>query len=114
MKKLNRETREELAGYAKRLPVMFQDMDVVRTVRGEQILDRNPLARDRNGEPIVAHRKYSRLVTDKVPVDHFKRMCRLFKTAGMKAVEQYVLELVDFHLETQEVDKIGGVSLMRY
>lgn len=87
---------------AEKLPTTFQDGNVSQTVHGSDLLLKG-VAKLADGTPVEKNKVYLQKTNDRemMPVNHFRRMKRLYLKNGIKAVYQYVDQVMTLHEEAK-------------
>lgn len=112
MKDKDRNVKQTLQKLASRLPFNYYECKTGASFYGSEILASNPDAKDAEGQPINAVLKYTVNIDTQRPVDHYRRLKRIYREKGWAGVEHYCKSAVSsIHEAMQEVPKtIGGIQ----
>lgn len=108
-KTLKKEIRLELAKLAVALPKTYRQVTVLRVYLGQELINEG-ITELKNGEVVLPKKKYSRFMTDKVPVNNMKKLVDLYQRDGIEAVRKYcegVMQVSSGHIG----QKVGGLTM---
>jgi hypothetical protein len=110
MKAKDKTLHRELQNIAARLPFNYTEVPASIPVRGEDMLKNNPEATDTSGKPLDPKKVYYVNGTQKHPVNHYKRMNRIFRDRGEDGVKAYIAEVIDLEVHAMAPKSIGGIQ----
>lgn len=111
MKKAKKEIYSSLIEVAKKLPFNYTEVVEKKSFLGADILKTNPKATDSEGKVISSDKNYVVPVTKRYPVDHFKRMKRIYRSKGLPGVQEYVNGVMGIEIHAATAKSIGGIML---
>lgn len=114
MKARDRAINDMLLRAAQRLPFNYTEANTSIIKTGEQILSENPDAKDKDGNDLELEKKYVIPAVQRMPVNHYKRMQRIYRRLGWQGVDSYCLGVLQLEYEAQQVTHIGGVQLQQH
>jgi cell division protein FtsI/penicillin-binding protein 2 len=107
--KLTKADIKNLKHIADRLPPSFIEMDVMRAVPGETLL-RHGVDQVKE-KPVQKDKTYLAKVSDKMWVDHLRRMKRIYESGkGMDGVKAYVDGVLEVNRKKDIT--VGGIKLV--
>jgi hypothetical protein len=95
MYKLPKDTEKAIDHLVKKLPKTNKVLAICKVVTGCELLEKNPHAKDRHGDPIDMFREYTETKTMIIPVDHKKKMTRLYKKMGDGGIRWYLSSIIN-------------------
>jgi hypothetical protein len=101
----------ELRQLANLLPVTYQNRSVFRRIHGSEILKHKPEAKDQKGKAIDPNMHYMIKVSDQEPTNDYRRLKKIYRREGIKAVRQYCQEVHE--LNQNQVKSVGGLPILQ-
>lgn len=87
---------QHLKDIAGNLPKTRQDANVKSIVTGAELIEKG-ITKLNSGEVVLPEKKYLRKLSDSMPVNHFRRLKSVYKSAGVKGVKSYCNQVLELH-----------------
>lgn len=110
MKARDKQIHRDMQQIAARLPFNYVEHKASIQYRGSEILEQNPDAKDRDGNPIDPKKIYSIAGVQRHPVDHYKRMKRIYRRDGEAGVKHYIAEVMALEMHAVQPKSFGGIQ----
>lgn len=110
MKARDKQIHRDMQQIAMRLPFNYVEAPASIQYRGSEILEQNPEAKDKEGNPVDPKKIYSINGVQRHAVDHYKRMKRIFRKSGEKGVQHYITEVLALEMHAMKPKSIGGIQ----
>jgi hypothetical protein len=110
MKLRDKQMYRDLQKIAQRLPFNYVEHKASLEYRGSEILEANPEAKDKEGNPIDPKKIYFINGSQRHVVDHYKRMKRIYRRDGEDGVKHYVTEVMALELHAMQPKSFGGIQ----
>jgi len=86
---------KELKAIAATLPASYVDIEVMRGVLGSKLLSEG--ITHVQGKPVKKDHTYLHKIAERVQVNDYKRLRKIYAKGGMKAVREYVEGVIDIN-----------------
>ena len=110
MKAQERQVKNTLQKLAMRLPFNYVENPCSVKMKGSEILSHNKQAKDQDGTEIDPKKDYFINTTQRMPVNHYKRLKRIHREKGWQGVEDYCKGVIQLEVETMTPVSIGGIQ----
>ena len=112
MNKQLKEDLRDLRALASQLPITYYKGNGVKICRGalgSEILEKDPLFVDEDEKKLDKNKEYFLPIDNKVMVNDFRRLKKIYKSKGIEGVRHYVNEVVELNTKKET---FGGLTLM--
>lgn len=93
--KNHKKDMQDLRQLAASLPRTYQDGEVMATITGAALIAKG--INEVDGKPVLPEKSYLRKISDRQPVNHFRRMKKLYTNGGAEEVAKYCFGVKELH-----------------